>query len=119
MSNQASMLQTTEDDGLIDVRLMMDAIVDEASIQALDRELKALIDGREEPMVMLNFGNVRHLSSSALGTLISFNSAVQDRDGQLRLVEINGTILEVFKITKLDRIFVIEETAQDARASLR
>ena len=44
---------------------------------------------------------------------------MQDRDGQLRLVEINGTILEVFKITKLDRIFVIEDTAQDARASLR
>lgn len=119
MSNQASMLQINEDDGVIDVRLMMDAIVDEASIQALDRELKSLIDGREQPMVLINFGNVRHLSSSALGTLISFNSAVQDRDGQLRLAEINGTILEVFKITKLDRIFVIEETAQDARASLR
>ncbi len=119
MSNHAAMLQIHEDDGLIEARLMMDAIVDEANIQSLDRELKAVIDGRERPLIVVNFGNVRHLSSSALGTLISFNSAVQDREGQLRLAEINGTILEVFKITKLDRIFVIEETAQDARASLR
>jgi len=119
MSNHAAMLQINDHDGLIEARLMMDAIVDEANIQSMDRELKSIIDGREQPMVVINFGNVRHLSSSALGTLISFNSAVQDRDGQLRLAEINDTILEVFKITKLDRIFVIEETAQDARASLR
>ena len=119
MSNHASMLRVTDEGGIIEVRLMMDAVVDESSIQHLDRELKDLVDGREAPKLIIDFGNVRHLSSSALGTLISVNSAVQDRGGELRLAAIGGTILEVFKITKLDRIFVIDETTEDARIGLR
>ena len=119
MSNHASMLRVTDEDGIVEVRVMTDAVVDESSIQHQDRGLKDLIDGREAPKLIVDFGNVRHLSSSALGTLISVNSAVQDRGGELRLAAISGAILEVFRITKLDRIFVIDETTEDARIGLR
>lgn len=119
MTDSFAMLQVVDHDTLLEVRILVDTIVDETDIQAMDREFKSVIERRDAPKIVVNFQNVQHLSSSALGTLISLNSAVQDRGGQLCLAEINGTIQEVFKITKLDRIFAIEKTADDARASLR
>ena len=63
---------------------------------------------------MLRFGNVEHLSSAALGTLITVNNRVKGKDGVLCLSEIDSQIREVFTITKLDKIFPIYDTSDEA-----
>ena len=42
---------------------------------------------------------------------------MKSRDGQLRLSDINEQILEVFWITRLDRLFEIHDTADEAMAT--
>jgi len=87
-------------------------ILDEAVIQQLGEELLALADGH--PKILLNFGNVEYLSSGALGKLITAHKAVQAAGGKMRLCRIHPQIYEIFKITKLNKLFEIFPDEQSA-----
>jgi anti-sigma B factor antagonist len=92
-------------------------ILDEGNIAEIGVTLNALIDEVERPKLLLDFSNVDHLSSAALGMLINCNNRVKQKNGQLRLANIKDQILEVFKITKLNKLFHILPTRPDAMAS--
>jgi anti-sigma B factor antagonist len=93
-------------------------ILDEGNIQVIGDEIAALIDATPGPKLLLSFANVEHLSSAALGTLITINNRVKQRQGQLRLSNIDPQIYEVFTITRLNKLFSIHPTAEDAIKSM-
>ena len=92
-------------------------ILDEANIAEIGSTLSTLIDENENPKLLLDFANVDHLSSAALGMLINANNRIKQKNGQLRLAAIKPQILEVFVITKLNKLFKILPTKADALAS--
>ena len=92
-------------------------ILEETSIQKIAAEILQLIDQAINPKLLMDFQNVEHLSSAALGTLITINNRIKEKGGQLRLVNINPQIYEVFAITKLDKLFKIYEDSDKACAS--
>ena len=47
----------------------------------------------------------------ALGMFVAVYSKVRRQDGELRIANLNSYIHDLFDITKLDRIFEINETA--------
>jgi len=94
-------------------------ILDEANIDAIQRSLNALIDEQPRPRLLLDFTNVDHLSSAALGALINVNNRVRQKNGELRLTNIKPQILEVFVITKLNKLFRILPTKAEALASFQ
>ncbi|MFN0131886.1 MAG: STAS domain-containing protein [Phycisphaerales bacterium] len=94
-------------------------ILDEANIQLIGDEIVTIIEERPKPKVLVSFSNVDHLSSAALGMLISVNNKVRAAGGQLRLADIDPQIYEVFVITKLNKLFEIHETAADAVKSFK
>jgi anti-sigma B factor antagonist len=94
-------------------------ILDEANIDAIQRSLNALIDEQPRPRLLLDFTNVDHLSSAALGALINVNNRVRQKNGELRLTNIKPQILEVFVITKLNKLFRILPTRAEALASFQ
>ncbi|HTL28979.1 MAG TPA: STAS domain-containing protein [Tepidisphaeraceae bacterium] len=92
-------------------------ILDEGNIAEIGLTLNALIDENEQPRMLLDFNNVDHLSSAALGMLINCNNRVKQKNGQLRLANIKPNIMEVFVITKLNKLFKILPTRPEALAS--
>jgi len=92
-------------------------ILDESNIKEIGDVLSQLIDGEAQPKLLLDFSQVDHLSSAALGMLINANNRIRLRSGQLRLACIRPQILEVFAITKLNKLFRILPTRQEAMAS--
>jgi anti-sigma B factor antagonist len=92
-------------------------ILDEQNIKEIGDTLNALIDESENPRILVDFANVDHLSSAALGMLINVNNRVKQRNGQLRLANIKPQIFEVFVITKLNKLFRIMNTRTEAMAS--
>ncbi|MEE9405671.1 MAG: STAS domain-containing protein [Algisphaera sp.] len=94
-------------------------ILEEAVIQQIGEEIASVIDASEKPSILLDFENVEHLSSAALGTLITVNTKVKQKGGQLRLSNIDAQIYEVFVITKLNKLFQIHETTADAEKSFK
>jgi anti-sigma B factor antagonist len=92
-------------------------IIDELNIAEIGQVLTNLIDESPTPKLLLDFAQVDHLSSAALGMLINANGRIKSKNGQLRLATIKPQIYEVFLITKLHKLFYIHPTRQEALAS--
>ena len=117
MAATESLLRISEEDGITRIEFIDRNILDEANIQQIGDEIARLVDDAIQPKMLISFENVDHLSSAALGTLITINNKIKGKDGQLRLANIDPKIYEVFVITKLNRLFQIHEDADQAIAS--
>ena len=107
-----------EDIGDITVVNFVDKkILDEQNIQMIGDDLFRLVDDLGRRKVLLNFRNVEFMSSAALGKLITLHRKLQAVQGKLVLCKITKDILDVFKITKLDRILAIKNDEQEALQS--
>ena len=93
-------------------------ILEETDIRALQDSVMSVIEQAERVNLILDFCNVRFLSSAVLGLLIRISKKVYERDGQLRLCNINPKIYEIFKITRLTKIFDIYKDIEGAVESL-
>ncbi len=82
----------------------------EVSIRNIGDELSVLVDAQDAIRLVLSFKNVDHISSAALGMLISVQKAVRQKQGKLFLADLEPRIYEVFKITGLHKLFEIHET---------
>ena len=80
-------------------------ILEEQDIRALQDSIISVIEQGEKVNLILDFVNVTFLSSAVLGMLIRVSKRVYENDGQLRLCNITPKIYEIFKITRLTRIF--------------
>jgi len=114
-----SRLQVSSSGQVTHVRFLDRNILDETSIQQIGGEIAQLVEQAPNPKLLLIFENVEHLSSAALGTLITVNNKVRQKGGQLRLASIAPQIYEVFVITKLNQLFHIFETIDEAMASFK
>lgn len=92
-------------------------ILEELSIQEIEDELQRIVQSEPNIKLLLNFKNVDHLSSAALGMLIKVNRSVTEHNGRMKLSDINKQIFEVFRITRLNKILEIYPTAEDAKAA--
>lgn len=94
-------------------------ILEELSIHEIGEELRKLVESEPRIKLLLDFGNVDHLASAALGMLITLHKEVQAKVGTLKLANINKQIFQVFRITRLDRVFEIHNTSDDALAAFQ
>ena len=117
MDSTASRINVSEHEGVIRIEFLDRNILDEANIQLIGDEIGQLVETNDQPKVLISFLNVDHLSSAALGTLITINNKIRVKDGQLRLADIDPQIYEVFVITKLNKLFQIYDSADQALAS--
>jgi len=93
-------------------------VIDEVVIRQIGNELTKLVDSSPRPRLVVSFTGVEHLSSAALGTLLTVMNRVRAKDGQLRLCDIAPQILQIFEITKLNKVLRIEKDLAAAKASL-
>ncbi|OKP52645.1 anti-anti-sigma factor [Serratia marcescens] len=63
--------------------------------------------------VLLDFSRVDFIDSSCLGALVSILKTINGK-GELVLCSLNDNIQQLFKLTRMDRIFTIGATRQDA-----
>jgi len=94
-------------------------ILEEHDIGALQDSIMAVIESASGGMnLILDFSKVQFLSSAMLGLLIRISKRVYQRDGQLRLCNISPKIYEIFKITRLTKIFDIYPDVESASEGL-
>jgi len=117
MAEAPSHIKVVDMSGVLHVEFSDRKILDELSINEILNELIALVESQSDVKLLLNFDNVDHLSSAALGMLITLNKRVGDLNGQLRLANISPQIYEVFKITRLNKLFEIHESTNAAMSS--
>ncbi len=99
------------------VTLADEKILDGEAIKALEDSIMPLIDGAVN--LVIDFSNVRFLSSAVLGLLIRITKRVNENKGRLKLCSISPRIFDIFKITRLDEIFEIYPDVKKAMQTLK
>jgi anti-sigma B factor antagonist len=96
------------------VRFRDHKIVEDINIQEWGQELFQLVEVDRRDKLLLNFATVEFLSSAALGKLITLDKKMKASGGSLKLCNIRPEIFEVFQITRLNRIFDIQDDEANA-----
>ena len=117
MAEHIPPVAVTQEKDIRVVEFTNNKILDEANIADIQNTLNAMVEEEPQPRLLLDFSNVDHLSSAALGALININNKIKAKNGQLRLANIKPQIREVFTITKLDKLFRIYPARADAMTS--
>jgi anti-sigma B factor antagonist len=117
MEKNIPRIKVTQDNGVSIVELLDEEILDEGTISVISESLFAVVDDHAPVQLLLSFFRVKHLSSSALGTLIRLNKHIDETGGKLKLCEIKKNLYEIFSITKLNKLFDIYEDRDTALKS--
>jgi anti-sigma B factor antagonist len=108
---------TATKDGILTVQIQDERLVDPAQLTRMFDDLTAALSKSTEDRVIVDFTAVGFMASSALGKLIQLNKKAAEYKAKLKLCGINSQIYEVFKITKLHKVFDIEADEAAARKS--
>ena len=117
MGGENPRLAVSQRDGVTVVRLLVPRILDEVIINEIGERLKRIVAQAESPKIVLDFSEVTHMSSSALGVLITIHKRIREKNGRLSFAGIQPSIYEVFVITRLKEIFPIHSSVEEAVAS--
>ena len=90
------------------------SILDAQQVEELGGELNHLVDDRACRKIVIDFTKVKFLSSSALGVLIRLQKKARDIKGSIALCGLRKELMQVFKITSLDKLFDFYETEEQA-----
>jgi anti-sigma B factor antagonist len=107
-------LKSKEIDGVLVVGFSSGKLLDEPVIQQVGKELADIVSQASDQKILLSFHGVNYMSSAMLGRLVMFLKKCQQQDVQLKVCSIDADIAEIFKITKLNKMFDIYKNEQKA-----
>lgn len=88
----------------------------DVSLQRAFKEELETLTGKQTDVV-LDFTTVTFIDSSCLGALVSLTRAIRGREGDFRLAGLSENTRSIFQITRMERVFKIYDTVEDAIAS--
>jgi anti-sigma B factor antagonist len=90
--------------------------LDDEALDHIHDELLALADGPRESDLVLDFGNIEYLSSTALGTLVCLHKKLLARGRHLTVWNLSPQVHEVFSVTGLDKYLDARLAGQEVEA---
>lgn len=93
---------------LLVARVMADRIDAAAAIRFKDRMREIVAD--PAPVVMLDLSRVVFLDSSGLGAVVAVMKLL-DEGRRLELAALTGPVQKVFRLTRMDSVFTIHDSA--------
>ena len=94
-------INVSEKDRQITVRLSGDIYVEQAD-ELLD-VFNSIIEKKPEEVV-IDLAKLKSITSSGIGKIVLLYKGLQKNKGILKIVGVNDTIMQIFKIVKLDRL---------------
>jgi anti-sigma B factor antagonist len=84
--------------------------------QAFKQLVLDALDAGERRFVV-DFTRTAYIDSSGLGVLVSLSKKIRDESGDLKLAGLNDDLKTLFELTKLDTLFAIAGTPDQAIAA--
>ncbi|MDG2221855.1 MAG: STAS domain-containing protein [Rubripirellula sp.] len=92
-------------------------ILDSQRIDQVGKELQESIPLAAHKKLLINFSGVSFMSSAMITKLVMLNKTCKAQGIALKFSDVSPNVLEVFKITKLNKLFDIQEGEDKAMAS--
>jgi anti-sigma B factor antagonist len=84
--------------------------------QELKQKVLDALEGGSKKF-LIDFTKTGYIDSSGLGVLVSLSKKIRDEGGDLRLAGLNDDLKTLFELTKLDTLFAITDSADEALAA--
>ncbi|MEX0837018.1 MAG: STAS domain-containing protein [Gemmatimonadota bacterium] len=81
--------------------------------QELKQQVLERLEGGDRKFV-IDFAGTGYIDSSGLGVLVSLSKKIREQGGELRLSNLNEDLRTLFELTKLDTLFRIADTKEEA-----
>ncbi len=105
--------------GIVTIVAFVDtAIMDALQIKEIGDELSDLIAEKGTKNMLLDFTNVKFLSSQMLGVMLSVHKTIIGRKGWFGVCGLKADLHKVFELTKLDSIFNFYDNEEKAITAL-
>ena len=105
---------TKSSNGVMIVRVEGQLVV--GNRNELKEHLQGLLE-KGERRFLIDFGQTGYIDSSGLGALVALARKVREEGGDLRLSGLNEDLRSLFELTKLDTLFAIADTRDQALAA--
>jgi anti-sigma B factor antagonist len=93
--------------------------LDEEALDRIHDQLLALADEPIESDLLLDFGNVEYVTSTALGTLVSLHKKLLARGRHMTVGNLSPPVYEVFAVTGLDKFLDLRLVGQEHEPAAR
>jgi anti-sigma B factor antagonist len=81
--------------------------------QELKQQVLEQLEGGDRKFV-IDFAKTGYIDSSGLGVLVSLSKKIREQGGELRLSSLNEDLRTLFELTKLDTLFRIADSKEQA-----
>ena len=85
------------------------AMQDLSEVRDLGSWLIQLLENEAPKVLVVDLGQIKCLTSESLNQLINVNCHARERGTKLILANLCSPLLDVFRITRLDRLFEVAE----------
>jgi len=90
------------------------SLMDPIMLEDIGKELYRLVDAEDRRKLLLDFERVQYLSSQAIGIILTLNKKLSTlKYSKLVLCGVGPKLMELLKITRLDRILTIKPTQKE------
>ena len=105
------------DEGVVVITFTDAKILDEAKIQQIGKELMTHTTTTPNGKLLLNFTGVAFMSSAMIGKLVLMHKKCKNAEIKMKVCNISDNVMEVFKITRLHKVFDIQKDRDKALKS--
>ncbi len=111
-------LKLVDRDDVVTVYFAAASILDEAVIQQIGKEFGGVaLEASGERKLLLNFQTVKFMSSAMIGKVVRLHKQCKKDKIKLKLCGIAPELMEVFTITRLDKLLEIHDNEEKALAA--
>ena len=103
-----------EDEAITVARVEAASVLDALNVDQFGKEVQEYVRDHQGIHLLVDFQKVEYLSSAVLTALLRIKRAIAEGQGTMRLCALAKEIREVFELTNLDQIFVIDENRKKA-----
>ena len=83
-----------------------EGLLDAEASPVLEKELQLYTEDVQE--IIVDFANVEYITSSGLRVLLATELLMKERNGSLRLIHVNESIIEVFELVGFMDVVTVE-----------
>lgn len=92
-------------------------LVNDSTLRTVGQEMLKVMNKAEKGKMLINFERVKFMASAMLGQLVSLQKQCKANKVDLKLCSISPEIMEVFTLTRLDKLFDIQENESRAMSA--
>ncbi len=95
------------------IKIDKDRLLEMPVINAVSDAINKQIEMHPKISLVLDFASVTNMSSAMIGKFIAIHKLVKKYKGRMAIANLKPPIFELFKMTKLHKVFDIRDSAEE------